>query len=378
MDVFAGRRPDGVPYYEQAVACGVATEILGRKAYTGSTGLHRQEAEAWLAGEAAHEEFIAQLVEDWTAFADTVGMDGINSPWLAGRPTKKTGEHDYLYGDPDGRYRICRYDPEAYTFGTVTSNCEPTTLEELEADISAAEAAVEKAAPPTPGANPVLAMLIERNAHKRAIVAGVNISIPMNEIWMIAVALRPDLIDRQLALAVESARRTAPVLKAVGVAVIFGGGDLAGKNGCIYGPRVFHDHLLPHLQEFLEVFREEALPYVFRTDGNLWSIADDLFGASGVDGYGEIDQDAGMDLGQVRDRFPDLTMWGGVACGPTLRNGTPEQVKEEALRSLEVASPGGGLILGSSNTILHGTPPENVWAMLEARDEFDISAIPSA
>ncbi len=375
MDVFAGRRPDRVPFYEQAVACGVASEILGRKAYTGSTGLHRHEAEAWLNGEEAHEEFVAQLVEDWTQFADAVGMDGINAPWLAGRPTEKIGEYDYLYGDPDGRWRICRYDPEADSFGTVRSNYEPATLEELETDIIAAEAALESVSPTTPEAYSVLAMIIEHNAHKRAIVAGLNIAIPMAEIWMIAVALRPDLIDRHLALAVEQARRTAPLLKAMGVDVIFGGGDLADKNGCIYGPQVFHDHLLPHLQRFVKICQDEGLPYVFRTDGNLWSIADDLFGASGVDGYGEIDQEAGMDLGQVRERFPQVMMWGGVACGPTLRNGTPQQVKAEALRSMQVASSGGGLILGSSNTIMHGTPPENVWAMLEARDEFSASTI---
>jgi len=367
-----------VPFYEQAVACGVASEVLGRQAYTGSTGLHRHEAEAWLAGESAYQDFIAQLVEDWTQFADTVGMDAINRPWLAGRPTKKTGQHDYLYGDPEGRWRLCRYDPRADTFGTVKSTSEPTTLEELEADLAAAEAALEQAAPLTPEAYPVLQMIIARNAAKRAIVTGVNISIPMAEIWMIAVALRPDLIDRHLALAVEQARRTAPVLKAMGVDVIFCGGDLADKNGCIYGPQVFHEHLLPHLQQFVEIFHETGLPYVFRTDGNLWSIADDLFGASGVDGYGEIDQEAGMDLGQVRDRFPQLTMWGGVACGTTLRSATAQQVKQEALRSMQVAASGGGLILGSSNTIMHGTPAENVWAMLEARDEFSTSALPNA
>ncbi len=378
MDVFAGRRPDRVPFYEQAVSSSVASALLGRPAYANCMGLGRDAAEAWLRGQQAHDDFVAKLVADWTALADLLDADAIVGPSGGARPTRKLDEHNYLYGDPDGRWQICRFAPETETFGPVKGNYRPRTLEELEADIVAAEAALDKAAPPTPEAYPVLAMIIEHNAHKRAIVTGVNIAIPMAETWMIAVALRPDLIDRHLALTVEQARRTAPLFKAMGVDVIFGGGDLADKNGCIYGPQVFHDHLLPHLQQFVKIFHDQGLPYVFRTDGNLWSIADDLFGASGVDGYGEIDQEAGMDLGQMRERFPQLTMWGGVACGPTLRNATPQQVKAEALRSIEGASSGGGLILGSSNTIMHGTPPENVWALLEARDEFSTSTLPNA
>ncbi len=372
LDVFAGRVPDQVPYYEQAVASSVASEILGREAHTGCTGLHREMAEAWLRGEDHAAEFILRVIDDWTEFADAVGMDAINVPWLGGRPTMKLGDTDYLFGDPDGRWSISRYDPENQTFGVVKTNAADLTMDDLEAEVEAAERGVRDAQAPTPGALHPLSYLIEKNAHRRAIVGGIGIVIPLTEPWLMAVALRPDLIDRHLAVQVERARQVAPVLGEMGVNVIFGGGDLADKNGCIYGPEVFRRHVLPCLQEIVKVCHAGRMPYVFRTDGNLWTIADDLFGASGVDGYGEIEQDAGMDPGAVRRHFPDLTMWGGVSCGTTLLTGTPGQVMAEATLSMGGACPGGGLILGCSNAIMHKTPVENMMAMLRARDQFDL------
>ena len=49
---------DRVPIFEQSVASDVASEILGRDAFTGTTYLHYQEAVAWMRGEKAHEEFV--------------------------------------------------------------------------------------------------------------------------------------------------------------------------------------------------------------------------------------------------------------------------------------------------------------------------------
>ena len=90
----------------------------------------------------------------------------------------------------------------------------------------------------------------------------------------------------------------------------------------------------------------------------------------GVDGYGEIDVDAGMDPVEVKRRFPKLTLWGGVSCGKVLAGASPEGVRAEVRRVLEQCKPGGGLIFGSSNSIHAGIPTENFLAMQEAAREF--------
>ena len=112
--------------------------------------------------------------------------------------------------------------------------------------------------------------------------------------------------------------------------------------------------------------------YVFRTDGVLWSVADHMFVHSGVDGYGEIDIAAGMDLLAVREKYPELVLVGGIECGELLTNGTPEAIHAEAKRVVEGLKPGARHILGSSNSVSHQVPPENYRAMLRAGREFGV------
>jgi uroporphyrinogen-III decarboxylase len=103
---------------------------------------------------------------------------------------------------------------------------------------------------------------------------------------------------------------------------------------------------------------------MFASDGDLWPVAEDLFGASGVDCFYEIDRRAGMDLRLLRERYPHLTLLGGIA-SETLHMGTKEEVVQETLSALEVAKELGSCIIGCSNQIVAPTPMANVEAMME-------------
>ena len=116
---------------------------------------------------------------------------------------------------------------------------------------------------------------------------------------------------------------------------------------------------------------ELGLKYVFRTDGITWPVADSLFGESGVHGYGEIDYSAGMRLNQLRRRFPKLTLLGNLDCGGALIFGTVDEVRAAVRENIEQTG-GIGHILGSSNTIMPETPPENYLAMLDEAARFKL------
>jgi len=133
---------------------------------------------------------------------------------------------------------------------------------------------------------------------------------------------------------------------------------------------MFRRFMLPRVRKITRTAHEAGLVYLFRTDGDIWPIAQELLVESGVDGYGEIDNDAGMDPAEVKRRFPDLTLWGGMSCGKTLALGTPEQIREEVRRVMEACAPGGGFIFGSSNSIHNGIPTANFVAMQQAAREF--------
>ena len=54
----------------------------------------------------------------------------------------------------------------------------------------------------------------------------------------------------------------------------------------------------------------------------------------------------------------------------TLLRGTPDQVREEALRNLEAFAPAGGYMLCDGYNLAPGTPAENLEAMVAAAKEY--------
>jgi uroporphyrinogen-III decarboxylase len=74
-----------------------------------------------------------------------------------------------------------------------------------------------------------------------------------------------------------------------------------------------------------------------------------------------------MDLDKLKDRFDNrIRFWGGIAV-EYLVKGTPEDVRQNVRKALDVAKRRKGIILGPSHSIAYGTPYENFMALL---DEF--------
>ncbi|MBN2581631.1 MAG: hypothetical protein JXL80_01085 [Planctomycetes bacterium] len=357
---------DCVPLFEQSVASSVASALLGREAHTGTTVLHRDCAEASTRGRTAYDEFVERVLDDNVALADLLGHDAVSVPWmLPYEPTRKLDELNYLTGDPDkGPWRIRRYDPASQSFGVAKCGGLPETEADLEREVAAQERRVAEAGPATAADFPLQQKMLDRVGDRLEVVGVGGLQIPLEPLWLEMTLLRPDLVERWLDAGVTSVCRLMEAQAAMGLRVIWGGYDLADNNGPIYGPKVFRNLVLPRLQQITRRADELGLWFLFRSDGKLWSIADDFFEASGIHGYGEIDIDAGMDLLEVRRRYPRVTLWGGISCGRLLRLGTPDEVRAETRRVVDGLA-GIGHIFGSSNSILHGTPPENVLAMTD-------------
>jgi hypothetical protein len=232
--------------------------------------------------------------------------------------------------------------------------------------LAAGEKALERPAAPRTFSDDDFSVRAQRELGDRIVVrmSGGGVSIPRDEIWLEATVLRPDLVGRHLDLQVERARRTVGPLIDFGFTLLFGGGDFAGYEGPMYSPGTFHDLMLPRLQQVTDLIHNHGGRSLFASDGDLWPVADDLFGASGVDGFYEIDLRAGMDLNRLRDTFPDLTLIGNIS-SHTLHVGTREEVIQETRACVETAKKRRGIIVGISNMPMPGTPTRNVEAMLE-------------
>ncbi|MHB9023085.1 MAG: uroporphyrinogen decarboxylase family protein [Armatimonadota bacterium] len=140
---------------------------------------------------------------------------------------------------------------------------------------------------------------------------------------------------------------------------------MAGNDGPFYSPAAFRQVLLPPLVWLMRELRDNGIHYVFRSDGNLWPVADMLFVEAGCPGYGEVDRDAGMSIGLLRERYSALVCWGNMSVNK-LAVMPAEWVREESRRMIE-ESEGTGYFHGPSNAIMPGTPVENVIALFTER-----------
>jgi hypothetical protein len=366
---FYGEAKEGVPVYEQAFASDVASKILGYEAATGGAMLRYQEAVAGVKGENAHREFIEKVKHDKRELHRLLGFGAFSKPNLFGRPRMQVGEFDFLYGDPEGKWVIYRYNPIAKTYGILAQSDPPVWKDEerIKEAVKWMWKSVERWDE------------LHRESFEREVMewkgfvgdefelvwtAG-GLSVPLNEEWLTACALVPELVGEYLKAQAHLGCLQLESLSKLGVRIVWGGGDLADKNGPVYGPNFFKRYVLPCYKLIAEKAKSLGLKYVFRSDGNLWSITDDLFMEAGIEAYGEIDYDAGMRIPELQERYQHLTCWGNVSCA-LLRLGKPSEIKEVASQIVERCKERGRLILGSSNAVLPSTPPENYFALLEA------------
>jgi len=79
-----------------------------------------------------------------------------------------------------------------------------------------------------------------------------------------------------------------------------------------------------------------------------------------------------MEPEKLKEEFgKDIVFWGG-AMDPReiLNSGTPEDVKKETIRRLEIFAPGGGFVVNNIHNIMPDVPPENIVAFYETAKNF--------
>lgn len=181
----------------------------------------------------------------------------------------------------------------------------------------------------------------------------------------------PEEVDALLELEGENAYRFAKVAAEENLCPLhFIGDDIAYKNGLLFSPAFLRRTFIPMLRRCIEPLHEAGIKVIFHSDGNLWQIMDDLLEA-GIDGLNPLEPIASMELEPLKKRYGDrLILVGGIDCSQLLPLGTPDDIRQEVQRAMQVAAPGGGFFIGSSSEVNPATPLENVLAFYEACHEY--------
>ena len=142
--------------------------------------------------------------------------------------------------------------------------------------------------------------------------------------------------------------------------------DIAHKNRLTYSPRFLRQEIFPRVKRLNDAWHEHGIKCLYHSDGYLMEVLDDLV-AIGIDGLNPIETVAGMSLKEVRTRYPNLFLAGGIDMSQLLSNGTPEEVKEVCRQAIRDAYP--GFFMGSTTEADNSCKTENLIAMYEVAME---------
>jgi hypothetical protein len=374
LATFEKKTTDQIPIHNIGFSSRAASIILGREAYVGGGMQQWREAKALWEGQEAHKEYLERTEKDAYDLSLKLEHDILRLHYwrMSEKPARRIDEHTFLYGDPEKNWRIMRFDPDTELYQVIDQYPPRVeeTIENMEKSIASQERSLENYHPSSEPSSDTKALMEKYGKNWVVRIGAGGIGIPYSSrTWFEAIVLRPDLVARYLDIHAEQAVRGMGRIAAAGVKIVFGGGDFASYHGPFYSPESFHELMLPPLKKITDACHKHGIYYLFASDGNLWPVAQDLFGNSGVDGFYEIDGRAGMSLRKLRERFPHLTLIGNIS-SHVLHTGTKEDVVIETMSCLEEAKRSRGVIVGVSNAILSGTPEENIWAMVETMKEY--------
>jgi uroporphyrinogen decarboxylase len=150
--------------------------------------------------------------------------------------------------------------------------------------------------------------------------------------------------------------------------------DLGSQDATIIDPDQLRMLVIPKIKT-LFTHVKKRLPQVktfLHSCGAIRPVIPDLIDA-GLDILNPVQFTAkGMELTGLKKDFGDaLTFWGGgVDTQSTLNNGTPQAVKDEVKKVIDILAPGGGFVFAPVHNIQDDVSPENFWAMWDTLQEY--------
>ena len=184
-----------------------------------------------------------------------------------------------------------------------------------------------------------------------------------------ATALMNKLVDIALV-------RLEAGLKACGKyiqCVRFAGDDMGHQTGPLMSPRMFRRVIKPQFARYYKEARALINQYnpkikiMAHTDGDVYPIIPDYI-EMGLDVLNPVQPYvAEMEHDKLKAEFGDrLSFHAAIDIQKVMPYGTPEEVKNEAIKTMQALGPGGGYILAPTHYLQSDVPPENIIALRDA------------
>jgi len=201
------------------------------------------------------------------------------------------------------------------------------------------------------------------------------------EQMLIDISLDPEFATALMGKLVDIALARLEVgLKACGKyiqCVRFAGDDMGQQNGPLMSPKMFRRVIKPQFSRYYTAARTMIDQYnpeikiIAHTDGDVYPLIPDYI-EMGLDVLNPVQPYvAEMEQEKLKAEFGDrLSFHAAIDIQRVMPFGTPEEVKAEALKTIQALGPGGGYILAPTHYLQGDVPPQNVIALRDAVLEF--------
>jgi uroporphyrinogen decarboxylase len=145
------------------------------------------------------------------------------------------------------------------------------------------------------------------------------------------------------------------------------GDDFGTQVGPVMSIATWQRFFEKEFRAYIDLAHDHGIRVMHHTCGGVRPLIP-LFVDAGLDILQSLQpRAAGMDLAELKQEFGrDLALHGSVDIQRTLPFGTPEDVRAEVQKQLEVGKPGGGFIICTAHNIQIDVPLANVVALIRA------------
>ena len=144
------------------------------------------------------------------------------------------------------------------------------------------------------------------------------------------------------------------------------GDDFASQQGLLLRPAQWRNWFLPIWKRLFAIAHENGMKVAFHSCGAVRPLLGDLVDA-GLDILENVQvQAVGMDPVELKREFGQhLTFYGGMDTQHILPRGTPQDVRREARRLIQIFGKGGRYIFCTTHYLMDDVPVENALAMYD-------------
>ncbi len=185
---------------------------------------------------------------------------------------------------------------------------------------------------------------------------------------LMTLALHPDRYRKLIQVSAERGHQKA-ILRARAIQegihprAILTGEDLCCHRGPMVSPEYLRREYFPLLEYAFEPLLEVGARIVWHCDGDFRPLLNDLL-ACGVSGFQGFQRECGMELEWIvnlrTQNGERVLIFGPMSVTTTLPHGTPDDVRAEVHRAIDLCREKASLVFFTSNTINPDVPLENI------------------